>query len=136
MDQLLRLLKAQCAYCSHLRLHGAELNRYICKLRLIQHGLLREAEELEENVRSKGAKFKETSDLDDQTESEESDDEDDITEQRNKFVKEKIRAAGGSNYKAAVAAEKVEAISGERRRVVKEFLGSITKVKSCGRCHG
>ncbi len=136
MDQLLRLLKAQCAYCSHLRLHGTELNRYICKLRLIQHGLLREAQELEENVRPKGANVTGISDLDDQAESDDSEDEDDITEQRNKFVKEKIRAAGGRNYRAAVVAEKVEAISEERRRVVKEFLGNITKVKSCGRCNG
>ena len=136
MDQLLRLLRAKCAYCSHLRLHRPELHRYVCKLKLIQHGLLREAEELEENVRPKSARIKGISDLDDQSESEESEDEDDLTEQRNKYVKEKIKAAGGSSYKISVLVEKVEAISEERRKVVKDFLGVITKIRSCGNCKG
>ncbi len=136
MDQLLRLLRSQCAYCSHLRLHDAELNRYVCKLRLIQHGLFQEAAELEENVRSKDITTKGISDIDGQAESEETEDEDDLTAQRNRYVKERIRAAGGSNYRAVVEAEKVEAISEERRKVIKEFLGDITKVKSCGRCNG
>ena len=136
MDQLLRLLRAKCAYCSHLRLHRPELNRYVCKLKLIQYGLLREAEELEENTQPKSARIKGISDQDDQAESEESEDEDDLTEQRNKYVRDKIQAAGGRNLKAAVSAEKVEAISEERRKVVKDFLATITKVRSCGNCKG
>ena len=136
MDQLLRLLRAQCAYCSKLRLHRAELNRYVCKLRLIQHGLLREVGELDENVQSKARKIKGSSNLDDGTESEDSEDEDDLTRRRNKFVKEKILAVGGSAHGAAVATEKTEAISEERRKVVKDFLSTITKVKSCGLCNG
>lgn len=136
MDQLLRLLRAKCAYCSHLRLQRSELNRYVCKLRLIQHGLIREVEELDENAQSKTAKMKGMSDLDDQAESEESEDEDDLTEKRNTFVKDKIRGAGGSHHRAAVSFEKVEAISEERRKVVKEFLGIITKIKTCGHCNG
>ena len=136
MDQLLRLLRAKCAYCSHLRLQRSELNRYVCKLRLIQHGLLCEVEELDENVQSKTVKIKGISDLDDQGESEESEDEDDLTEKRNTFVRDKIRAAGGSHLRAAVLLEKVEAISEERRKVVKEFLSTITQIKTCGHCNG
>ena len=136
MDQLLRLLRAKCAYCSHLRLHRAELNRYVCHLRLIQHGLLCEIEELEEYVQQKMAKIKGISDSDDKAENEESEDEDDLADQRNKFVRNKIRAAGGINHRATISAEKVEATSEERRRVVKEFLSIITKVKSCGYCNG
>ena len=136
MDQLLRLLRAKCAYCSHLRLHRPELHRYICKLKLIQHGLLREAEELEENVRPKSARIKGISDMDDQAESVESEDEDDLTEQRNKYVRDKIKAVAGSNHKIGLSAEKIEAISEERRKVVKDFLVVITKNRSCGNCKG
>ena len=136
MDQLLRLLRAQCAYCSHFRLHPAELNRYLCKLRLIQHGLLREVEELDEHVHSKTANIKGPSDLDDRTESEGSEDEDDLTERRNQFVKKCITAAGGCHQRATVAAGKVEAISEERRKIIKEFMGNITKIRFCGSCNG
>ncbi len=43
MDQVLRLLRASCVYCHRFRLRARDLNRYICKFRLLQYGLLAEA---------------------------------------------------------------------------------------------
>ena len=138
MHQLLRLLRAKCAYCSHLKLHPAEVNRFSCKLRLIRYGLLKEAEELEEiQLKSKVLKVAGVGGSDDDVESEESDEEDADTliQRRNAFVKRAIKNAGGSKRRS-LEVEKVEAVSEERRSVIKEFLGAIAKGKICGNCEG
>ncbi|KAM5359034.1 hypothetical protein ACJZ2D_014788 [Fusarium nematophilum] len=43
MDQAYRLLKATCVYCKGFRLPQKELHKYVCKLKLLQHGLIQEA---------------------------------------------------------------------------------------------
>lgn len=141
MDQALRLLRAKCAYCGHLKMHRPEVNRFTCKLQLLQHGLLNEAVELEnihlmtgtsEATRMNGT----TSDTDMQSEDSEEDDEERLQRRRNEFVKRAIKKAGGSKNKAEVAAEKVEALSEERRAVIKEFLAAAPLVRTCGNCKG
>lgn len=59
-----------------------------------------------------------------------------LMERRNVFVKSAIKAAGGRRLLSTVTAEKVEALSTERRAVVKEFLATITKDRTCGSCGG
>lgn len=138
MDQLLRLLRAKCAYCSRLKLHPAEVNRFSCKLLLIRHGLLKQAEELEEiQLKSKRLKMADGGGSDEELESEESEEEDADTliQRRNDFVKRSIKMTGGKQRRP-VEVEKVEAVSAERRAVIKEFLGAITKSKICGNCKG
>lgn len=138
MDQLLRLLRAKCAYCSRLKLHPAEANRFSCKLQLIRYGLLKEAEELEE-IQLKSARLELAggggSDEEPESEGSEEEDADTLIQRRNDFVKRSIKKAGGKKRRS-VEVEKVEALSGERRAVIKEFLGAITKVKTCGNCKG
>ena len=138
MDQLLRLLRAKCAYCHHLRLHPAEINRFICKLRLIQHGLLEEAKELDDiHLRPKMVKsngLATTGGM--ESDQSEEDDPDSLVYRRNDFVKHAIKQAGSGRHRAATAAGKFEAVAEERRAVIKEFLGIITKGKTCGSCKG
>ena len=43
MDQAYRLLRATCVYCKGFRLPPKELHKYLCKLRLLQHGLIQQA---------------------------------------------------------------------------------------------
>lgn len=141
MDQVLRLLRAKCAYCGHLKMHRAEVNRFTCKLQLIQHGLLEEAAELG-NIRSKVRTSEDTringapSDTDMQSENSEEDEGELLQQRRNEFVKRAIKKAGGSKLKAEVAAEKVEALSEERRAVIKKFLAAAPIVHACGNCKG
>lgn len=142
IDQLLRLLQAKCVYCGYLKMHRAELNRFTCKLQLIQHGLLEEAAELDIlHLKTRTSKALRTdgdaSDTDMQSEeSEEGAAGDELQQRRNEFVKVAIKKAGGSKHKAEVAAEKVEAISGERRAVIKEFLAAAPASRTCGNCNG
>lgn len=139
MDQLLRLMRSKCAYCSHLRLAPAEINRFICKLKLIEHGLVREIEELEKmhlRMPSTKARRESTMDVDGESEESEQEDEETLKQRRLAFVRQAIRENGGREARAAVASEKVEAVSEVRRAIVKEFLATITKSKTCGHCKG
>ena len=140
MDQLLRLLRAQCVYCHHLKLIPQEVNRYACKLRLIRFGLLEEAEELE-NIQTKDnsatGNVPNGSEMDvDETSNEDEAAPQQIIRRRTEFVNQAIKDAGGKGYLAAVARQKIEAVSGIRRAVVKEFLAAVIKPKTCGTCNG
>ena len=135
MDQLLRLLRAKCAYCSHLKLHPSEVNRFTCKLRLIEHGLVQEVEKLEKKEFNSAARMVNGVNGEDSQGSEE-DDEDTLKQQRNIFVRDAIKKAGGSKHRDTVSSEKVEAVSEVRRAIIKEFLAAITKPKTCGICKG
>lgn len=141
MDQLLRLLRARCAYCGHLKMHRAEVHRFTCKLQLIQHGLLHEAVDLE-NLHLKARTSKATringtaSDIVMQSEDSEVEDDELLQQRRDEFVKRAIRKAGGNKNKAEVAAKKVEAISEERRAVIKEFLAAAPTGRTCANCKG
>ncbi|KAL9122996.1 MAG: hypothetical protein Q9187_000454 [Circinaria calcarea] len=141
IDQLLRLLRARCVYCNHLKLHPAEVNRLACKLRLVRYGLLKEAEELE-NIRS-SSKTKQGAGANGSTvdgvgiSSDESEDDSvRLHQRRNEFVKRSIKKAGGKTHLDAASRDKIEAIYEQRRALIKEFLVSITKGKACGTCKG
>jgi len=139
MDQLLRLLRAKCVYCGHLKMHPAKINLVICKLRLLQYGLLEEVEELE-NVCTKrkgmnnlpdGAAVVASADSEDDSE-----DDMDLKEIRNLFTKRAVKKAGGTVRRYDMSKEKVEALSEQRRAVIKQFLSNITNGGACGHCNG
>ncbi|KAF8864699.1 beta and beta-prime subunits of DNA dependent RNA-polymerase [Acephala macrosclerotiorum] len=130
MDQLLRLLRAKCAYCHHLKMSRKEVNRYLCKLRLIQHGLLGAAEEID-NI--------EVAQTKDNTASDDSEDDEEsaidvVIRRRNAFVKKSIKAAKTTAWEWK--REKNEGVAEARRTVVKAFLKAITSSKICGNCNG
>jgi DNA-directed RNA polymerase I subunit RPA1 len=129
MDQLLRLLRAKCAYCHHLKMSRKEVNRYFCKLRLLQHGLLGAAEEIDniEVTKSQDA-------ADGSSESEEESAVDNVIRRRNAFVKKSIKAAKANPWEWE--REKNEGVAEARRIVVKTFLKSITSGRVCGNCSG
>ena len=140
MDQTLRLLRARCAYCSRLKLRRLDVNRSVCKLRLLQYGLLEEAEQIE-LLQVKMKSFASTSgDADlgsNVSEDDDSDDDpDDLIERRNEFVKTAIKKARGRGQMVTFEGDKVEAAAEERRAVIREFMASITKPKECNNCKG
>ena len=138
MDQILRLLRSKCAYCGYLKLHPAEVNRFECKLRLVRHGLVKATQDLEEiHLSSKKPKtnLAVQEDVEDEVEESEEEDMDTLINRRNAFVKRAIRKAGISKSWGEVT-NKIESVAEERRAIIKEFLGSIVKTKTCGRCKG
>ncbi|KAL8950263.1 MAG: hypothetical protein Q9222_003688 [Ikaeria aurantiellina] len=67
--------------------------------------------------------------------SEESD-TDHLQERMRDFVKYAVRRARGTGKHKLGVADKIEAISEEKRLLVREFLVAISKAKICGRCKG
>lgn len=133
MDQLLRLLRAKCVYCHHFKLSRKDINLYQCKLRLIQHGLLSAAEELENlDVVAKKAAAIEADD-----DSSDSDDDSGVNatiRQRNAFVKKSIKEAKSAPWEWS--REKNESVADARREIIKQFLKVITTPKTCASCKG
>ena len=139
MKQLLILLQSRCEYCGHFRLHPLEVNRYICKFRLINHGLLEESQTLEDikpknYSRSKGMTNGIVAEDDDEDNEEE--ETDDLKRRRLEFVSRALRRTKKEVKESMVPLEKVEAIAEERRNLVKDFLAAIKKSGSCGSCGG
>ncbi|TVY75599.1 DNA-directed RNA polymerase I subunit rpa1 [Lachnellula suecica] len=106
-----------------------EVNRYSCKLRLIQHGLLGAAEEVE-NIEVAQPKDGGDSSSDEEAESA----VDSVIRRRNAFVKKSIKAAKESPWEWQ--REKNEGVAEARRVVIKAFLKQITASKTCGNCGG
>jgi len=108
-----------------------EINKYQCKLRLIQHGLLSEAQEID-NIEV--IPEKDTAEADDVSEPEEDSPEDGLITRRNNFVKKSIKNA--KHHAWDFKREKNEAVAEARRNVVKDFMKGITAGKTCGKCGG
>lgn len=141
MDQVLRLMRARCVYCGHLKLHRAEVDRFTCKLRLIEHGLVQEVEELENiHLRSTASKIKGTGGdaMNGEGDSQDSEEEDEETlkQLRNEFVTRAIKRKARNQSKTAAASDKIESVGETRRSIIKEFLAAITRPKTCGTCKG
>ncbi|KAI1007284.1 DNA-directed RNA polymerase I subunit [Podosphaera aphanis] len=130
MDQLLRLLRAKCVYCHYLKMSRKEVNRYLCKLRLIQHGALSAVEEIDnieiipENNKSNSAE----SDPETETPIE------DVIRRRNKFVRKTIKSSKSNNWEWKK--DKNEGVAEARRVVIKDFLKAITTGRACSNCTG
>ena len=137
MAQAVQLLRAKCVYCGHLKMAPAEVNRFICKLRLLEYGLIEEAEELDTiQLRGKKSKLGGGGDADVVMRSDSDSEEDDVDklmEKRDSFVKRKIRQ---QKTNLISEKEKIEFVSDVRRAVLKDFMASSLRPKTCGTCKG
>ncbi|KAH8597985.1 hypothetical protein B0O99DRAFT_507574 [Bisporella sp. PMI_857] len=131
MSIALRLLRARCIYCDKLKMSRQEVNRYECKLRLIQHGLLAAAEDID-NIEVSQAK--------DEAEggsiSEDESPADDVIRRRTLYVKRSIKIAGKEISSWNWKKEKNEGVFEARQRVVKQFMRDISMGKTCRNCGG
>lgn len=137
--QLLQILRSKCAYCNHLRLHPAEVNRYTCQLRLLEYGLLESSRQLEEII-SKYLSLGVDGDESDTGEDGEEDVDEgrlaNVIRKRIDFVKTAISQHGGKKYLKTLDRGKTEAIAEARRAIIRDFLAACTKAKKCGSCQG
>ena len=131
MAQLMTLLRATCVYCHKLRLNQTQVSKYVCQLRLLQHGLLLEAKEVE-NVRPRNETVKAgAQDEEDKDKSE--DDSDDLVDARERFTRRAILRAKRDGQLHALP---TEASSNARRTVIHEFMSKITQSSRCQNCQG
>ena len=135
MDQVLRLMRATCIYCNRLKLGRVQVHRYICKLRLVKHGLLKELQDLDDQTVKD---IQGTAEAAAAAEENGSDDDDDadaktLINRRERFVKQAIETA---KENGTISTQKTEATTRARRAIISEFMGSITKGKKCVNCKG
>lgn len=130
MDQILRLLRAQCQYCFRFRLRRPDISLVVCKLRLLQFGLIDAASHLDDIT-------PETADV-------EVDDEDMSSDEKNAVVDKVVRLREAYTkrelHKSRIAAVDIrkgkhEGASEARREVIKEFLRGIAKGRNCATCN-
>ena len=142
INQVLTLLRSKCAYCWHFKLHPVETNRFICKLRLAEYGLVKQAEELEAiTLETLGTEIDGVKGFRGGEEEEQEDSDNDVKllglqRRRNEFVKRAIKNSKGKRYLGTADREKVESTSEYRRSIIREFLNACTKNKRCGTCKG
>ncbi|KAM9897287.1 hypothetical protein OXX69_010330 [Metschnikowia pulcherrima] len=123
-NQLYTYLRSSCLYCHHLKLSELEVHMFTCKLRLIQYGLLLEAQEFENMV------AKDSADEEKQIEPEA---KQMMIEKRTKFVDFAIAAAleeGRTSEKGLVT----EIVGEERKRTIHLFYARILTRPKCDRC--
>ncbi|EHA48179.1 DNA-directed RNA polymerase I subunit RPA1 [Pyricularia oryzae 70-15] len=138
MDQVLRLLRSQCAYCHRFRMRRRDINRYICLFRLLQYGLLAEAKRLDligdsldgvsEGDTPKGGES-ETEDAQGGKTT-----EDVVIRKRNAYVRQVLQQHQISL--GEIRKGKHEGASEMRRDLVKQFLQDMTKSRICASCDG
>ncbi|KAI4118470.1 MAG: hypothetical protein LQ345_001498 [Seirophora villosa] len=139
MDQLLLLLKGKCEFCGHLKLAPVKISQFVCKLRLVHHGLLKESQDLDDILSAPKSQSKRMTNGVDEHETASEDEESDangIVERLEEFVKHTLKKAKREDGRGDGTASKVGAIAQERRALVKEFLAAVKAAKSCGRCKG
>ncbi|KAF2487058.1 hypothetical protein BDY17DRAFT_244162 [Neohortaea acidophila] len=138
LDQTLRLLRATCTFCNRLKLGRAQANKYMCRLRLVRFGLLKEEKELAttsgQSAGSKGGAAGAGADADTDDDSGDEKDEDarhwiSIYES---FVN---RAVADARRDGTLNSEKTEATAIARQRIISELIRDMTKSKKCNKCY-
>ena len=109
------------------------MHRYSCKLRLLQHGLAKEAEIIDDidlqyvdNNLNDGEGGNDVAYAD----------EDEIINRRIVFLDNAIKSIALSNCYEEECHGRNESISERRISIIKNFLSDIAKVKKCARCDG
>ncbi|KAK8086140.1 DNA-directed RNA polymerase I subunit [Apiospora phragmitis] len=131
LDQIMRLLRAQCAYCYRFRMRKEDLALVSCKLRLLQLGLLNEAHYLD----------KITSDTKDipgvpsmADESMDNASMERVIQMRVAYTEHALRRHRFAT--SEIRKGKHEGSAETRREIVKEFFRDMVKGRNCATCKG
>jgi DNA-directed RNA polymerase I subunit RPA1 len=150
-DQMFRLLKAQCVYCHKLRINRVQINDYICKLRLLQYGLVDEAAQIDK-IGQKAPGASQThgrsingvgsdKDSDDDLEADEPGntieiDPEDLIDKKKAFTRKCIKQAKKGGAHEPMSGSKDPVAAEERRNLLRTFFKDIVAAKNCSSCHG
>ncbi|KAK3638050.1 hypothetical protein LTR22_018012 [Elasticomyces elasticus] len=133
MDQTLKLLRSMCIYCSRLKMSRVQVDRYRCKLRLVQFGLLKEVEALDQ-LALKGASGQK--DIAEEEESDSDDDDSDAKSIISRMESYTNSCIAIARQNGSITTHKTEATTIARKVVVSEFMGKIAAGKKCANCQG
>lgn len=137
MDQAYRLLRAQCVYCHRFRMARKDIHRYACMFRLLQYGLLHEAQEIDAIGQDYfGTALPEVPAAGGDQESDEDGEgsQDAVIKARDAFIRKVLR--GHRINLGDIRKGKHEGASELRRQLVKDFLTDILKARACSSCTG
>ncbi|KAH8892079.1 beta and beta-prime subunits of DNA dependent RNA-polymerase [Thozetella sp. PMI_491] len=134
IDQTYRLLRAQCVYCHGFRLPRKELHRFTCMLRLLQFGLLDEAQEIDSI--GQGELERDDQDSDSGTDAEGATFADPTMRKRDSFVRKALQRRLRNISLDMIRRDKHEGALELRRELIKELMASIVKDKTCRSCAG
>ncbi|SAM02441.1 hypothetical protein [Absidia glauca] len=133
-DNLYAVLRAHCLHCHHFRMGPTQEKKVVAKLKLLESGLVREAQAIDEfYVKLKGSKKKDSEDLeDDEMGDDVFSNAEEYEAHLEKYVKDcmadpEIRAASASNYKVTV-------INQVRKSVMMDFMRRCLAIKRCEHC--
>ena len=137
MDQAYHLLRATCVYCHGFRLPAKDLHKYMCKLRLLQHGLVHQAQiagAIGETDWAQDLDGLLDIDMGEDEAEEENSSSDALIRKREKYVQDCLR--GNKIRRGDIRKGKHEGLSQGRREVIKEFFAELTKRRQCATCGG
>lgn len=109
-----------------------QVNEYVCKLKLLQHGLIEDMATLEKMEIRKGT-FNPNEEGSDSGEGE---DQEDFMKRRHTFVRRCIRRAVSQQKSQGTTGLKDPLAAEQRRTIVREFLKDISVVNKCSSCSG
>lgn len=150
-DQMFRLLKAQCVYCHRLRISRLSINDYICKLRLLQYGLVDEAAQIDaigqkiqslsdkREKRAKGVDSDSNSDINSDVGEPGNTvqvDPEELIEKRKAFTRKCLKMIKSQGTHEQTLGAKDPVAAEERRRLLRTFFKDIVNTKNCTSCHG
>ncbi|CAH2351349.1 DNA-directed RNA polymerase I subunit Rpa190p [[Candida] railenensis] len=133
-NQMYIYLRSSCLYCHQFRLSSLEVHRYVCKLKLIQYGLLGEVFELD-NMLVKGKSKYDVSGDDDEEEFDSTSPEakSELKERRELFVDTAI-AKALSEGRTSVHGIHTASVMEERKSTIHEFYKKILSRPKCDNC--
>lgn len=137
MDQAYRLLRAQCVYCHRFRMARKDIHRYACMFRLLQYGLLHEAQEIDaigQDFFGTAASEVPAAGADQESDEDGEESQDAVIKARDSYVRKVLQ--GHRINLGDIRKGKHEGASELRRQLVKDFLAGILKARACSSCTG
>lgn len=131
-DTTLRLLRSKCVYCHRFRIPHNQTHQVICQLRLLEHGLFKEFQDL---TRYKlGSKRKRSKNEDEVGAEESEEDIEDLMDRRERFVNKSIKKS--KKKSTQLPFHKNPMAIQARKDVITQFLQQVALVKKCSHCKG
>ncbi|KAK6844312.1 hypothetical protein PG995_014422 [Apiospora arundinis] len=135
LDQIMRLLRAQCAYCFRFRMRKADLTLVACKLRLLQFGLLNDAHYLDK-ITSDTKDIPGVPSMSDEAADESVDNAslERVCQMREAYTEHALRRHRFAT--SEIRRGKHEGSAEMRREIVKDFFRDMVKGRNCASCKG
>ena len=139
---MMKLLNGQCAFCGRLKLKRVEVNRLVCKLRLLKAGLVDKAKVIDEITTTRLPSLRKDTDAgfhdqddNDTDNGEEEENPAELMEKRSDFVEDCLaQAANDDDGTASSLGEKSQGIGEQRKALIREFFSSVARSVKCAQC--